>query len=195
MSIKRFIAIWEVLQHFKSIFSTSLWMLIPGVNLFKSLAYTSDNLYSLPKEYYAKLYNNFEQGYENPLQGSREYFATWLSQSILSIGYIVMAFFVNHYCVQFLSERWPEYFVYASIPDWVAYVGYAFFLITVATVMYSIFNLLHSIYKAYTQCHPEYCKQPLPQHFLERQEKAIAARTALVAVPVRIQGAPEINRV
>lgn len=187
MTIKKFLAIWEVLRHFKSIFSTTLWMLIPGVNIVVALGYASNHLHPLIARFYGKMEANFHNAIDDAMIGTKEYWAALLSESFLSVGYGIAAFAVNTYVVSYLLTKIPEEMT--RIPfdagDWTSYIGYAMLIAIVAIISHTLFSMLHSIYKAYTTLHPEYAKQPFQRYYKESREKAIAERAALVEVPVR----------
>ena len=198
MTIKKFLAIWEVLRHFKSIFSTSLWMLIPGVNIIVALRYAGSHLNPLIARLGSHLRDKFVNAYDDALDGSREYWTQWGSESALSSLYIAGAFLMNTFCVTYLATKFPEYSAQIpfAAPDWTFYISIATFIIVAAIILHTIFGMLHQIYKAYTSFHPEYAKVPFEAWYVRLREEAIAKRDAVVKVPVRQPvGEPEVNRV
>ena len=196
MTIKKFLAIWEVLRHFKSIFSTTLWMLIPGVNIIVALNYAGSHLNPLISNLGIHMRDKFTNAYDDALDGSREYWTQWGSESALSSLYIGLAFLMNTFSVSFLATRFPEYFarVPFAVPDWTFYISIGTFIIVAAIILHTISGMLHQIYKNYTTLHPEYSKVPFEAWYIRLREEAIAKRDKVVKVPVR-SGEPEINHV
>lgn len=187
MTIKKFLAIWEVLRHFKSIFSTSLWMLIPGVNIIVAIAYAGNHLEPLIDRLGTHMRDKFINAYDDALDGSREYWTQWGSESALSSLYIFGAFLVNTFCVSFLVTKFPEYSAQIpfSTPDWTFYISIASFIIVDGIILHAISGMAHQVYKKYTTLHPEYAKLPFEAWYIRLREEAIAKRDAIVKVPVR----------
>lgn len=195
MTIKKFLAIWEVLRHFKSIFSTTLWMLLPGINVVVALGYAGVHTGDLNKHLYSAMQESFQNANDDALNGTREYWTTLLSESLLSLLYASIAVAVNLTAVNFLAVKYPA--IIDSVPgsftivEWVTFLNYGLLIAVAAILLKVLFNMLHSIYKAYTQYHPEYAKDPLPQYYLDQRAKAISKRDAVVKVPVRQPATPE----
>lgn len=184
MTIARFLKIWEVVRHFKSLFSTSLWMLIPVINILVAVNYAGTRLSNLPNRLLSHMYDKFvESKDDEALDGSREYWTQWVSESCLSGLYIIAAFLVNTFAVTALTTKFPEYSAQIpfSTPDWTFYISMASIIIVASISLSSIFGMLHQIYKAYTTMHPEYAKDGFRYDYNTARQRATAAREEAAA--------------
>lgn len=191
MTIARFLKIWEVIRHFKSIFSTSLWMLIPGLNVFVAIKYATERVGNLPTRLMSHMTENFIHSRDDALQGSREYWTQWATESCLSALYIIAAFLMNTFVANGLTTNYPEYAanIPFSTPDWTFYISIASIIIVASIVLGSIFGMLHSIYKAYTTMHPEYVKGEFRYDYRCARERATEAREKEAATKAKAQNA------
>lgn len=190
MTIARFLKIWEVVRHFKSVFSTSLWMLIPGLNLIVAIHYAVNRLGNLPNSLMAHMYNRFVASRDDEaLNDTREYWTQWMSESSLSFLYAAMAFIVNNFAISYLYDKFPEYSarIDFNAPDWVTYFCTGTYIIITAIIVHCIFSMLHQIYKAYTTMHPEYVKGEFRFDYRTARERATEAREKEAATKAKAQ--------
>jgi len=162
-------------------------MLIPVVNVLVAINYAGSHLEPLIRNIGIHMRDKFLNAYDDALDGSREYWTQWGSESALSAMYITAAAAMNTFFVSFLVTKFPEYSakIPFNTPDWTVYISIASFIIVGAIILHTITGMLHQIYKSYTTMHPEYAKQPFEHWYAKNREEAIAKRDAIVKVPVR----------
>lgn len=183
MKIERFLALWDVLRHFKDVFAVAIWSLIPGLNLLTVSMYVYGKLERLPKDHSAHIRNNFYAAEEEPLKGTKEYWSQWWVQGFLSIVYLAEAYIVNTLFFAKAVIIFPNILVAGDVP---AYVQWACLAVALWVFGYTIkvsFGLLHGIWTNYRQLDLVHHSIPLDDHYLKRRAEATAAR-AKTPVPV-----------
>lgn len=193
-TLKRFMAVWEVLRHFRSIFTTTFYMLIPLFNLPAALSYCYRHIGELPAIYSRKMTQNFYEGI-NAFTLTKQYWSMWLSESLLSLLYIGIAFFMNIFWVGKLLEYGTPYVdMLSSIkPEWVNWLGYAVAALIAIYVVRVLTGMLHAIWKTQTSFNPEYATGPLDPSFVRMRDEAIAKRAAPLIPPVDVVTAAKNN--
>lgn len=182
MTMKRFIAIWDVLRHFKDVFGMTIWMLIPGVNQLIAAVYNMGKMTEMPSDLRSKIKDNFFEA-QDPWIGVKERWQAFFAEVGLSSLYISIAYLVNYYLMTWVLSK-------ISIDAWgyvVSIIDVQFMWLAFATWIVGMFfktgfGMLHAIYVNWTTFHPDYAKQPLEEYFLRRRAEAIERRAQLAVV-------------
>lgn len=183
MKIERFLALWDVLRHFKDVFAVAIWSLIPGINLIVVSLYVYGKLERLPGEHNRFIRERFYAAEEEPLKGTKEYWSQWSVQGFLSIVYLAEAYIINALFFAKFAVIFPDFPKAADIPGYVQWASLAVALWVIGYTIKVSFSLLHGIWTNYRQLDLKHHTAPLDKYYLEQREKAIAQR-AQTPVPV-----------
>lgn len=176
MKIERFLALWDVLRHFKDVFGVAIWMLIPGLNLIVVSMYVYGKLESIPSAHSGHIRKRFYEAEEDPLKGTKEYWSQWWVQGFLSIVYLTEAYIVNTLFFAKAVVIFPGILVAGDVP---AYVQWACLAAAAWVIGYTIkisFSMLHGIWSNYRQLDLKHHTIPLDEHYLKRRAEATALR-------------------
>lgn len=177
MKIERFLALWDVLRHFKDVFSIAIWSLIPGVNLIVVSCYVYGKLESIPSDHSRFIRERFFNAEEDPLKGTKEYWSQWWVQGFLSIVYLSEAYIVNTLFFAKAIVIFPDLPKASDIPGYVQWACLATALWVIGYTIKVSFSMLHGIWSNYRNYDLKHHTVPLDRYYIEQREKAIEARS------------------